>query len=159
MKILPLVILPSLFALWVIAMCIYVHIDWKWSIKRGTRKVSDGRFPACSTVLADIDVSAAQAIAARALQNIGGHEVQSFDDGVVSGWIGSPFLNWPAWAEYQLVVSQSPTSSGSTSLTCRCRPRNAMAFPGSGISQKHADSVAAEIVKLTNTWPTVPPAV
>ena len=135
---------------WLVAMVFFVLRDKKWRVRRGVSDGTDGRFSVTIPVSTStpFNQDAMVRIAYAAVTQAGGQNLTVTGNGAVVGWTGSPWVNIARWAEYQMVVVISQQSDGSGLFLCRCRPRNPLTFPGSGISAEIAQRLAAQVASL-----------
>ena len=97
--------------------------------------------------------AAAPGIAARAIADLGGRQVQVIHGSVAVGWIGTSWTNLPQFQEYQLSIVTSPDGSGGSTFTCCARPRWSTALLGASRSRSLADSLDTAVRRITkDTW-------
>ena len=97
--------------------------------------------------------AAAPSIAATAISEVGGRQVQIVHGSVAVGWIGSSWTNIPQFQEYQLSIVTAPNDSGGSTFTCCARPRWNSAKFGTSRSRSLSDALDSEVQRLTHgSW-------
>ncbi len=86
-----------------------------------------------------------------AISHIGGRSIGTYNGVMVTGWIGSVFVNLPEWQQYQLAVALSLAPDGSTVFTSCARPRFATALFCASKSKRLAGSLQDELLRLINS--------
>jgi hypothetical protein len=99
-------------------------------------------------VTSRIESETAPRLAAEAIANVGGRQVQIIHDSVAVGWIGLPWEPHLLPTTFQLSVVTTTDESGNTTFTCCARPRWAFATMGSFMSRRLADSLEQEVRRL-----------
>jgi hypothetical protein len=80
-------------------------------------------------------------LAERALTQVGAEDIETVNDLMVTGWIGSALANLPQWQQYQLAVELFAAPDGTTVFTSCARPRWSSALLGASQSQLLASSL------------------
>jgi hypothetical protein len=132
---------------WVVAVGFWVHLDRKRSMKRGRTTGTEGRFAGSQSVVVMVPPEMELHVAEDAMKRIGGHEIREVGRTIV-GWAGSTWTNVPSRGEYQLIISPTRQSDGSTCYCCSSRPRNPLAWVGPGMSQELARRMASAIASV-----------
>jgi hypothetical protein len=134
-----------------LAMCIggavvVIRSDRKRAVKAAAASTPDRSvLPPGTPVDVFVDPSVATHIAAEAVRQVGGHDINVLDDGSAVGWIGSSLTNIPNKAEYMVAVARIAQPDGSIVLACSSRPRFSSSLFGSrrsiDLTQRLVDEV------------------
>lgn len=92
-----------------------------------------------------VPLQRAIALAATALSQMGAQRVETVNDVMVTGWVGSALTNLPQWQQYQLAVGLAAAPDGTTVFTSCARPRSSMAYMGASKSQQLATALQNEL--------------
>ena len=95
--------------------------DRKLAIRAGRGDAPwNGTYASWTQQTSATPVEVAASLAAQAISDVGGRNVELDNNLTAVGWIGS---NFPFWQEYQLAVVVSIGTEGLTTFTCCARPR------------------------------------